>query len=653
MAPFKLNKKNFLTRSLLKAFLKLAIEINTMLTPLISRAIKIYDGPNLAIVPYVEKGFILDRIIDHPEMRCKEFVFINQDTLEIKEALSVMLRLLVSNEQYRSFGNKKIVITHIGGLVDLDDNHSKLAVVNLHPNIVLDNDVSFSRYYGKVKDQIKSSYHNHYGFEIPLYFYVKVWNADHLMNRKILYNSQTSEIIRKGAALKKLLTRSYSTKTTNYDSLKSITPLKKLQTAPKPFYTMDIETINRNGVQEPFIISFSSGKDSQVFHNFDLKTLWLDFFTYLFTHLKNKNNTIFLHNLGGFDGIFLHKYVSLMFKDVDCVIDEFNNYISIKIIFDGRTYTFKDSLRLFPVSLNDLCKVFGVKGKSSEYISDWNDLDYLKSNTSIIQNLLDYARQDVLCLHEALTKAQSNFLSKYNVDITSVVSLPSLALRIFRLKYLKHNIPILNHINDEYVRRSYYGGSVDIYKSYARDAYYYDINSLYPSAMLEYMPMKCIEVLDSDYFDLDDLGDFFGFMEIDIECPEHIQTPILPFKQDGRTIFPHGVITGVYFSEEVKEAIKLGYKLLKVHTARRYSGNYIFESYVNEMYNLKASSTGPERWIAKLLLNSLYGIFGRKQETLKTVIINNSMLSDYLATFLVKTIIPIDEDKSILLMVDN
>lgn len=109
----------------------------------------------------------------------------------------------------------------------------------------------------------------------------------------------------------------------------------------------------------------------------------------------------------------------------------------------------------------------------------------------------------------------------------------------------------------------------------------------------------------------------------------------------------------MYFSEEVKEAIKLGYKLLKVHTARRYSGNYIFESYVNEMYNLKASSTGPERWIAKLLLNSLYGIFGRKQETLKTVIINNSMLSDYLASFLVKTIIPIDEDKSILLMVDN
>ena len=71
------------------------------------------------------------------------------------------------------------------------------------------------------------------------------------------------------------------------------------------------------------------------------------------------------------------------------------------------------------------------------------------------------------------------------------------------------------------------------------------------------------------------------------------------------------------------------------------------------MYQIKSTTTGPERWIAKLLLNSLYGIFGRRQETLKTVVVSNSMLPDFLGSHIVKTIIPIDNDNSIILMVEN
>ena len=36
---------------------------------------------------------------------------------------------------------------------------------------------------------------------------------------------------------------------------------------------------------------------------------------------------------------------------------------------------FRDSFRIFPISLNDLCKQFNVKGKTSEYLSDYNDLN--------------------------------------------------------------------------------------------------------------------------------------------------------------------------------------------------------------------------------------------------------------------------------------
>ena len=42
------------------------------------------------------------------------------------------------------------------------------------------------------------------------------------------------------------------------------------------------------------------------------------------------------------------------------------------------------------------------------------------------------------------------------------------------------------------------------------------------------------------------------------------------------------------------------------------------------MFKLKAISKGSERWMAKLLLNSLYGLFGRIQEIIQTVTIDNS-----------------------------
>ena len=74
------------------------------------------------------------------------------------------------------------------------------------------------------------------------------------------------------------------------------------------------------------------------------------------------------------------------------------------------------------------------------------------------------------------------------------------------------------------------------------------------------------------------------------------------------------------------------------------------------MYNLKMVASGghtSERWIAKLLLNSLYGLFGRRQDIIETITINKSELRLYLATSIVKTIIPVSNDKYTILIVKN
>lgn len=356
-----------MTSKLFNTLFLLVGSLYVQLNHLSNRAIQVFERKNLSIVPYVKKGFILERVEKHPQMRCLEFVFENQPLLTIYESLQQIYSILTNNEQYLSFGSKKIVITHMGGVVDNPyDEVNALTVINLHSNVILDNDTSFKRYYQRIEKDIKSNYGR---FDIPVTFYVKVWNADHLMNKTVYSNAKMTQFRKDIKSLKSLISsRSYSTK--SFDHLSNITPLKKLCVSPKPFSTMDIETVNRNGLQEPFIISFSNGKKSNVFYNTDVDKLFLEFFTYLFTKLNSKNNYIYVHNLGCFDGIFIHKYVSRVFKDIETIIDDANQYILIKVTFKEKTYTFKDSLRLFPVSLNDLCKIFNVEGKLQEYNTD-------------------------------------------------------------------------------------------------------------------------------------------------------------------------------------------------------------------------------------------------------------------------------------------
>ena len=69
---------------------------------------------------------------------------------------------------------------------------------------------------------------------------------------------------------------------------------------------------------------------------------------FLSSNLPNHTkSTIFIHNLGGFDGTFIYKYLASTVADMDnveTVIDGSNKFITI-------SYTnveFKDSYRVFP-----------------------------------------------------------------------------------------------------------------------------------------------------------------------------------------------------------------------------------------------------------------------------------------------------------------
>lgn len=140
--------------------------------------------------------------------------------------------------------------------------------------------------------------------------------------------------------------------------------------------------------------------------------------------------------------------------------------------------------------------------------------------------------------------------------------------------------------------------------------YCYDINSLYPAVMNLYEYPIGTPKFVQGHVDLMDPATF-GFLRVKVTSPKDLQLPLLQTKIDGRTVAPLGTWTGWYFTEELKLALTLGYKI-EVLEAVLFERGLIFKKYVETLYDLRKtySSEDPRNMICKLLLNSLYGKFG-------------------------------------------
>lgn len=163
------------------------------------------------------------------------------------------------------------------------------------------------------------------------------------------------------------------------------------------------------------------------------------------------------------------------------------------------------------------------------------------------------------------------------------------------------------------------------------------------------MPLKYINTVDGMK-----LEDCFGFVEAFVTAPDNIKIPLLIYKSpNGEMIHPTGVFRGIWFSEELK-AVKLhGYKI-EVIKAHNFSKAYLFNDYVDFFYDLKKNANNNiEKTIAKMNLNFLYGMFGRKTENLRTIICNQADIAPIWINHIIKTIAKLDDDQVMTLIHDN
>lgn len=191
----------------------------------------------------------------------------------------------------------------------------------------------------------------------------------------------------------------------------------------------------------------------------------------------------------------------------------------------------------------------------------------------------------------------------------------------------------------DFIRYGFFGGRTEIFRMKASRVLYYDVNSSYPTSMLEYMPTG--EAMHrppgTPVQTLKTLGHaFIGFVECVIHIPEDRYLPALPYRwinpetKDQKLIFPVGTLYGVWDWVEIEAALEQGAQILDVGRSVWFKRKKIFVKMIRDLYayrqkncrvcglNVKEGLCQCEEktWdpaldeLAKLMMNSSFGKFG-------------------------------------------
>ena len=431
------------------------------------------------------------------------------------------------------------------------------------------------------------------------------------------------------------------------------------------FITLDIETYVKDNILTPYCISIYDGKNIKNYYLSDYSNVDIMIFSALKSIMIRKYNrfNIYMHNMAKFDIIFLFKYL-LKLGLVNPVIHN-NRIISIDFNYGPNNkyqIKFRDSLLLLLNSLDKLCKSFSVENPKSifphlfvnennlDYIGEVPHLEYFidfpknnkyqtnfNSNWNLKEEAIKYCNLDCISLYQIWYKFNDMIFELFGKNIHHYPTLPSLAMGIFRSNFMKkENIPQLAGKIAKDTRSGYTGGAVDMYIPKSKPGVKLlslDVNSLYPSQMeSRLMPVGTPTYFQGDIRKID--PNAFGFFYCEIIAPNDIKHPILQtrVKINGtyKTIAPIGSWEDMLFSEELKNAMNYGYKI-DVLWGYTFEAKNIFKEYVEFLYNLRLEypKSDPMNFIAKILLNSLYGRFGMDDNFENINIIHKDYYSDF------------------------
>lgn len=405
----------------------------------------------------------------------------------------------------------------------------------------------------------------------------------------------------------------------NYDNIKIIGKFReKKDSKTIKIYFADIETIIVEDTHQVACICLVYGDSNDEYSFTSMK----DFFNFVEKNLKD--SIIYFHNFGKFDSTFILNWILTTNNIVDDLdIIERNNIIYQLRLKKNNIY-FRDSLLLLNMSLQKIGTTFCKNYQKNEFDYD-NITNIFNENPELVIN---QCIQDCKVLKEGFLNFSIIILDKFNIDVKDQLTLPSLALNIFKYHFYHPEVyPITKnpYKTDEFIRRSYKGGVSEVYKPQLKKGFCYDANSLYPSVMSKNkFPVGLGKFVSGSDIDL---NDFIGFIECRVSTDKELN--FLTFRHPSKgLISPIGEWVDVYYYKEVKFAIKLGYKIDFIQGFKYTCDAYLFKNYVKTLYDLRLNSKDEMKNISKLLLNSLYGRFGMKSFVEKTKFVKEEEIEE-------------------------
>lgn len=420
---------------------------------------------------------------------------------------------------------------------------------------------------------------------------------------------------------------------------------------------IDIETcLTDANIIVPYAAGYKIHGDKKLFYGLDCVTQLINYIQHHYS-----DYIFYTHNLD-FDGIYLLQALIATTKDpekIQVILKEGESIVSIKI----DNLQIFDSLKILPISLNNLAKDFQLtrtkiilpynfirdnilnyigKKPNIEFYTKINQQQYnqLPDIFNVKKDTLQYLDNDLEILYAIIVKFQTIIYDQFQIDITIVKTIPGLAYRLYIKRYYQpsYNVKAIKGIPANDIGQSHYGGISNVYQQTIQNGYYYDINSQYPNAILKSIPTGNPTFITNPTTDK-----IFGFYYAIIQ-PIGGNNTILPSRNaKGIVTYPNEEFQGWYFSEELKEIIKLGWTIQVKFGYQFTSSTDIFKTYVQDLYNkrlqYKQQNNNAVATVLKFLLNSLYGRIAFQTPITRTKVIPINKLQNFQYKYLVEKVV--------------
>ena len=159
-----------------------------------------------------------------------------------------------------------------------------------------------------------------------------------------------------------------------------------------------------------------------------------------------------------------------------------------------------------------------------------------------------YLHADCVALHQIILKFFTVLNEEFKLNPITNLSIPGVAFKAWK----QVQLPLLNATQlqvydlgkslDPIFREAYHGGTVEVYRPHLKGGgYYYDVNSLYPTAMCRPMPVGIptqVNLTGGQF------SGFFGYLQAKVQAPANLYVGLLPIKHSGKLICPGGTFEG-------------------------------------------------------------------------------------------------------------